>query len=643
MDNPYTKYMFPVVNFYLLQHLHTRTKLIKDHGILTGVEPLGTIHLAVKENEYPPIIIVDKEHMVTEKNKEYALFPLNEKTELLEYLIGVSPKTKMKLFDALKENGADVDPKEDNLVNVMARSGIVFKPVQRIRHIYELEEIDWPQFVERLIRWDATEKDPRLNLAHKAQLLSGIESRLNAHALICTNAGTGKSIHYHINGVLIDKATRNAFLGYAKSPSEVYPGTVDGENLPIGIDQIEVGNWGIMDFMFNVMEYGEGTVSSGAVKFTVKSNAPFAFMANPISDKQDIEKGFGAILEHLTRNPAIGRRFGVFCYGTDYNVLTNRSTPESLDHWRYQNTFFRAIEAAAKNELSKIMKTKGVWDWINKEIPGYQQAFNKITDKAITNNVRTLFREHGKAGQSRVRAAALQCSLVDHLQDIVLKRYIVSDILEHAEETLSSITALNLESANNIIQNVGNEQKLFAEHWLELSPAYLKEIVYAVETCRRNGILGYSFSLNDIEYKPCSDSYSHLSQCISKLSKRKRGIAQFNEQCKKHFGFSFRPEGTQLIIFLENKTPIKWLEIPGTKSMNDEAPEKDTQGLEYTPQEKRSLVYDYINKHTGNGGVSTEDIKEQLNLTKTEVSLITSAGHRDGAFYEHLGKWRTVS
>ena len=638
MDSPWARYMFPVVQFALFEHIYTRTRTIqnKKDGIFKGVEPVNSVYQAKQEPEYPPIIILDKHQLVRVKNKEYSLRPLDEAGEISPFTGFISPKAHDSIVKALRENGRQIPRKKDeyHLHDELAHSGIAYVPVQRIKNILDLEELDWPEFIQRLLRWDAVNKDPRLCLAHKAQLLRGIEARLNAHALICTNAGTGKSIHYHINGVLIDKATRNAFLGFAKSPSEIYKGTVDGEDLPIGIDQIEVGNWGIMDFMFNVMEYGGATVSSGAVKFPVRSKAPFGLMANPISDRYDVEKGFGAILEHLTRNPAIGRRFGVICYGSDYTVLVNRSTPESLDNWRYQATFFRAIEEAAHSELVTIMNMREVWDWINLEIPGYQARFLKITEGAGTNNVRSLFREHGKAGQSRVRAAALQCSLVDSLQDIVLERYDVGDILEHAEELLHGFTELNLESAVNIILNAGSEERLFAEHWFDSCPEYLKEIVYAVEFARRQGILGSSFNLNDIEYKPVGPGYSHLSQCIGKLTKRKRGVALFNEKCRKHFGFSFRPDGGQLIILLEKKNPISWLVLPGAESQ-----ELEMFDLEVSPQEKRNRVYEFIGKC---GGVSKDEIRGELGLTRSEVQLITSAGKRDGAFVEHLGKWRLV-
>jgi len=565
------RFMNPTVRFFNVGHLYTRQHPIHSSR-LQSIEAVWSIYTAQKENTYPPILIFDKDRRITPQERELCLTVIDEETPLREYVAGLSPAAWKAMRKALQDNGViltngDGDEEPEPLEKTLARSHLCYEPITRIRNIYEIESLDWAKFVEKLISWDAEEKDPRLCLAHKAQLLQGIEQRLNAHALIVTNAGTGKSIHYSINGVLIDKATRNAFLGFAKSPTEVYKGTVDGESLPMGIDQIEVGNWGLLDYMFNVMEYGEALVSSGAAKFLIESLAPFAFMANPLTDRINVEKGFGIILDHLTNNPAIGRRFGVLIYGTDYKVLTNRSTPDSLDAWRHQCIFFRAIEEAAAPELERIMRSKEVWDWINIEIHGYQTRMAQISQGCNDDTIRVFFTEHGKAGQSRVRAAALQVSLVDHLKEIALGRADIAAILDHAEEVLPGFTRLNLESALNISQNVGDEKRFYAEHWLETSPEYLKEIVYAVEYARRSGVLGDMFDLgklvDDLNYKPSSRGYTHISVCVSKLLGRKRGIVEFNQRCRENFGFSFKPEGNQLQVLLENRKPIVWIRIPG--------------------------------------------------------------------------------
>ena len=630
MNNPYKEFMNPVVQFYLLNHIYTSTRAIQAPGPYQGSEPLHSIYLAKQENEYPPIIIIDDDCKVNPQRTEYSLRLLELEEDINDYTVGLSPTAFKKIVKAMQENGATI-PEDPTLPTELARSRICFKPIPRLRDPTMIEQIDWPNFVERLIRWDAKEKDPRLCLAHKTQILKGIEPRLNCNSLIVTNAGTGKSIHFFIHGTLIDKATKNAFLGYAKSPEEVYKGTVDGSELPIGIDQIELGNWGIMDFMFNVMEYGQGTVSSGAVKFTVKSRSPFSFIANPLSDRLQVEKGFGVILSHLTNNPAIGRRFGVIVYGDDYNILQTRSTPDSMDQWRLHSEFLRAVEEAATPELSKIMRTKGVWDWVNQPIHGYAERLGKIAEGCNEDTIRLFFTEHARAGQGRVKAAALQVSLLDYLPDILLKRYELNDLIEHAEETLPELTKLNLESAIRIAQNVGDEKRLYAEHWLDTSPEYLKHIVYAVEYARRSGILASSFNLGDLDYKPQCAAYTHISQCEYKLTKRKRGLAEFNARCKQYFGFSFRPERSHLVILMESRKPITWLVVPGYDDPGKPSDEVEIGHRQVlTLHQKEQSVIRFIKE---NPGASEEQIAGRTPYSADTKKMLRRLV-RDGTLYE---------
>jgi len=603
------RFMNPVLKFFNLEHLYTKVQA--RNGLrLEAVEPMWRIYAAKLENEYPPILIFDGEHRVKPQSRELCLAPLNEPDDIIEYTVGLSPGAYKHIIGAIKENGVYSED-DSTLDKLLARSGICYKPVPRIKDIYTIEALDWGSFVERLIRWDALEKDPRLNMAHKAQLLRGIEARLNAHALICTNAGTGKSMHYSIHGQLIDKATRNAFLGFAKSPREVYRGTVDGEDLPIGIDQIEVGAWGIMDYMFNIMEYGEAMVSSGAAKFPVRSRSPFDFMANPLSDALDAEKSFGILMDHLSRNPAIGRRFGILIYGTDYTVITTKSAPASLDRWREQAAFFRAIEEVARPALKEIMGSQEVWDWVNQEIPGYAERMERIAKGSVVASLRVFFREHGRAGQSRVRAAALQVSLVDHLKDIALGRHSIPEIISDAEEALHSFTRINLESVLNIVQNIQDERRFMAEHWLEMCPDYMKEIVYAVEYARRSKVLTPVFDLATIDYRPAAKGYDgQITKCIYKLVNRKRGLVALNQQCQEYFAFSFQVKDTRLHIILKDRTPLRWLVIPGYEETEaiegplDRAAESSTTpeaaSREPSPEDPRiKEIAEYVERYSG--------------------------------------------
>jgi len=612
--NFWSSYVHPSRRFFLISHIYTKTKPAPNDGIYQGAVPEYTLYMAREQNEYPPILICDPVGLVNPRDPELCLEIVDEKGKIENYL-GFMPKSvNRELIKILEENCVMVQTKDEDgkpvkpeIEKKYASFKLFFMPIELLKADNSLSELDWGFFIERLIRWDSEEKDQRINHIHKAQLLKGINPRLNVHSLIVLNAGVGKSIHFIIHGINYDKVKKNSFLGYAKSPKEIFKGTVDGSELPIGIDQIEIGEWDIMDFMFNVMEYGEGRVSSGAVDFTVRSKSPIALMANPIGESVEPEKSFGAVLNHISKNPAIGRRLGIIAYSRDYTVIKTRSTEQSLGMWRDASRFFRAVEQHAKKNLVKIMEDSRIWNFIMQPIPGYADRFREIASQIYDASVRTFLLEHSEAGQSRVRCAALQASLVDNLRDIALGRHDVGGILEHAEEYLNDYVQINIESAANLARNLENELAFFAKAWFENTPDYLKEIIYAVEEQRRQGILGNTFYLNTVEYKPRSPSYQYLSQCTTNLLQRKRGITDLNNGCRKYFNFCFEPEGKEVKIIMLQTKPTPWLTeaffMDLMKKSNNryiethKTPEKRVEKAEKLPIPTTTKITDLIKVH----------------------------------------------
>src|SRR5207253_2187055 len=91
-------------------------------------------------------------------------------------------------------------------------------------------------------------------------------------------------------------------------------GILDNSELVVGIDQIESqGAQEVVRYLFNICEYGEATVSSGAVEFTIRSNSILAFLANPIGSDQT--KSFNSLIDHLSSNSAFDGELESFYTG----------------------------------------------------------------------------------------------------------------------------------------------------------------------------------------------------------------------------------------------------------------------------------------------------------------------------------------
>ncbi len=568
-ESPYKDQLNPIINHFLISHIYTKTKIQSNSTTFTGHSPLWSFYQAKQDQMFPPIILIDENNMITPSDNQLSMKLMDNIGAIRKYVTKISPKARKKIEQVMQDNGVLVpSPREREKMGwdfavELSNNNLVWTPINKLKNPGFIEKLDWPFFIETVLRWESIDKDPRLNLIHKTQLLRGIDQRVNTHNLVVLNAGVGKSMHFQMHGINYDRVTKNSFLGFAKSKDEVYRGTVDGTDLPTAIDQIEVGSWGIMDYMFNLMESGESMVSSGATTFPVSSKSPFSLLANPLGEDFNPQKSFSSILAHLTDNPAIGRRFGIIAYDSKYRIIKTKLTSQSLEWWKDTSVFFRAIEQYLKPKIEAVYRDDKLWDYLNKEIRGYSERIKIIADGCSDATLKTFLLAHGDAGQTRVKAAAFNASLVDYLQELHLDTFRIEEVIEHAEDDLlPRIIDINIQSANNIVQTITEETGLLRSAYLDAIPEYMKEIVYAVEQMRHQGIITDVFMLSVSDYKPQFSNYKYIGQCTKKLIDRKKGIVDFNKMTSRLFKFTFEPVLNDLKITITDMTPIHLPDLP---------------------------------------------------------------------------------
>lgn len=475
----------------------------------------------------------------------------------------------------------EFDKSEDGskLEDILIGNNLIYKPCKLLRKPDILLEIDnWNEIVNQVVNYGNTEKDPRLCIIHKATLPKGIDQRANPHSIQALNGASGKTTFYDINGQVFTKVTKNSLIGFAKSPEEVYPGMLNGQTDSIALDQVESGQWSILDYLFNLMESGNAKVSSGSATFTVNTLSNINILANPAVTNGDRESDFGSILIHLTSNPVIGRRFGIFAYGTDYKRINKRDDPLTIQSWKQLAQFYKAVEEYAQPQLKAIYKNPKTWNWLSKPIElkgnddkiiySYSKTIDEVLANLTDNKIYTFFKEHSKAGQVRVRAAALNIAIVDNLNKIVLESISLNELLEYAEDHISTITTNNIESINNLVSNYKQDLEIASKYFYETSPAYVQGIINVVINAHRNKLVtGNQFSLKSVEIKPEIEEYEYVSECIDRLLKRKHGLAQLSNDLNQHFGFKYDPDykNHDLLITYDKVVPdfsyIKKIEV----------------------------------------------------------------------------------
>jgi hypothetical protein len=490
------------------------------------------------------------------------------------------------------ENGADVPDLSDLLVEY----NLIYKPAKLLKNPDLILTCDWSKVVQEVVSY-GKEKDPRLVIIHKATLPKGIDQRANPHSIQALNGGIGKTKFYEVNGLAIDKVTKNSLIGFAKSPDEIYPGMVNRQDQSIALDQVESGNWGILDYLFNIMETGKATVSTGAATFGIQSLSTFNILANPSQSEGDLESDFGSILIHLTNNPVIGRRFGIIAYGTDYDHIQGRDDPGSMRHWKELSRFYKAVEQHTKPQLGQIYENPKTWDYLSKPIEGYSTNVTEILKTLSDNKLYTFFKEHSKAGQTRVRAAALNVAIVENLNKIALLDIGLDELFDAADQVLPEITSINMDSINALISNYQQDLGVAAKQYYEISPYYVKGIINIVINSLRAGILHKSFFLHHMEAKPQVEGYEYASECIDRLLKKKSGLAQLSKSLEQHFGFNFDLDGRQVKINIQSRK-TGYTFIPSEVSSAEIGEMEKTEKTENLDQQ-RAYILKIVHDHGG--------------------------------------------
>ncbi len=212
-----------------------------DSESISDPEYQCTLWEAQNKQHYPPFIIVDRDSFFNIHTREAALKPLSC-DEIRELAALVPSDVRQHIYDLARDWGLKLashtvvneETKKETSVlddslekNPIRFQSILLSPVPRLKDPSYLKTFDWKTFVDSLTAYDTEEKDPRLRLVHKAHLSRGYNTRINPSAIEATNPGTSKSTHYEMAGQLEDKVTPSAFLGFAKSPKEKFPGVLD--------------------------------------------------------------------------------------------------------------------------------------------------------------------------------------------------------------------------------------------------------------------------------------------------------------------------------------------------------------------------------------------------------------------------------
>lgn len=430
---------------------------------------------------------------------------------------------------------------------LLQKSNAVVKTIGRVVDPNCITKFDWYDFIDSLVAYKC-KKDEGVKLFLKKDLLRGIKSKLNPISICGKPPGTGMGeFYFQLCLHFGSKVTKKSFLGYALSPMEIYPGTVDGQDLTIVVEQVESNDIpDIFGYLYSIVEQGFDYVSSGAVKFPVSSLSKFTFLAN-IQDKENPEKDFSYILSQIATNaPAFLKRVSNILY----NPSLKRATPYTDDFtgWIERGRFFRGIEELAIPSLRRWFRDDRVWKWCQEPIGDYVKQIKDIATGLDDTKLKYALLEHSKPPHPRLKGAGLNVRLAEILGEIVLSHTLdlKTDILKPAEKYTYEFISQNISSLNNITKTWDEQKELMINAIYQIVlPDYLQMIIQTAQHCVKD----HAFDLPDEipidtlnEYYcpvPTHKSYPYLSSATLPLKgdRGRKSLQRYNQYLKDYFGF----------------------------------------------------------------------------------------------------------
>jgi len=561
-----------------------------ENGELVKVPIEWKLYEARLQNYAPPIYLRDLDGYISPSKPEAALHLVEG--EDLAKIVSEMPKKTMKAIEKKIREDWGVQPEEDEMfLDLLKRVPVIYEPVPRLKDPSILEGMDWRSYVDGLV-CPKEGKDPSLISVHRAKLLKPLHLKYAPHSVEITNAGTGKTSFYIVAGIVIDKATSRSVLGYAKSPNEVYPGTCNGTELPTAFDQLESqSSPELARYMFNLMEKGRALVDAGGFRFSVETQSCFSYLGNPIAKNAQVVEGFRALLDHLSFNPALGRRFGIILFDSNLKTIkgSEKMSLTEEEEWKSAFMLFRAVEEYALPKLKQLVRNRKIIEWLHKPIKGYRETIKKATFELKDYNLASFFEAHTEA-EHRVRGAALHAAAALLLDKIALDKTSPEEILTEAEELLSDYIEINLDSIKTLAQMWDSLRVDQAKTYFENLPEYLKEIVSATIHNKRNTPNVVKVKLAEIPYEPDNQkAYPYFSKCLNLLKRRKR-LDRLNEKLRNYFGFQIeRNDDTFSVLYFESPQPPKDLKLIGNFVISSISSFREKNRQVLSPEEEQTL------------------------------------------------------
>ena len=519
-------------------------------------ETVWRLYSARPEFQASDDIIFDEGGFVNSKlPSNFSVGKANE--EDIKKIANIPPKYRRKVEKILfgRIDKPTEYTSEKDFQYYLTASNAVHKAKTKIVNPQCIKEFDFIEFIDSLVAWKC-DKDERVKIFLKKDLLRGIEPRLNPVSICGKPPQVGMGEFYLQHCLMLgSKVTKKSFLGYARSPGEIYPGVLDGQDLTACVEQIESSDYlDIFGHLFTIAVQGMDYVSSGATRFPIHSLSPLTFLFN-IENAKDPEYDFNFMINKIATNqPAFLQRVSNILYEPKLKKLS--PSTRDLEEWIERGRFFRGIEELAMPKLRKWFKNDKIWDWAVEPIESYTKEAKDIISGLEDGNLKYAFFEHIKPPFTKLKGSALRMVLAEKLDEVLLSDNldVHKDILCSANECLAEFVHQNLNSLINITETW--DKQIEATMWNvfhKVFPAYVQYIVSAINFYKEcwPHCKGTEVPIEAIsEYYTGPKNYEYLSSATKNFKKGsgKTSFNRYNEYCQTYYGFELNKKAGDLLF-----------------------------------------------------------------------------------------------
>jgi hypothetical protein len=314
--------------------------------------------------------------------------------------------------------------------------------------------------------------------------------KYNPHAVIIKPEKAGFSSIAARIGENVDQVTIKSLEGIADAQGNITHSPLHNNWGSINVDEVSDVERGTLQRVFDYLERGELLTIKAGRRIHNKGAATLNFTSNPEAMKQregedvqplDYVNAFLNLLYNLTTRPGpASSRLG--------RIIFEDELKRAEQEYRYSDDLQEKINAVARSiieitapAITKIYQESE--EWLNQPIEAYSEELDGVIKAAgfSLNSAVKDFIKGQRHAYRHIRGGALALACVEHLREIFLNDYDISEIYETAEEKLQVNCALNIESFKKILafSKVVEQPENFIKKFGDARPEYVKPILMA--------------------------------------------------------------------------------------------------------------------------------------------------------------------